>query len=55
MKHRSVSWEVLVGGSIPGTLDILFANSATAWFLMAREMKSSLHPAGSHLRSGKGL
>ena len=27
MKHRSVLWAVLVGGSIAGTLDILFAIS----------------------------
>ena len=27
MKHRSVLWAVLVGGSIAGALDILFAIS----------------------------
>lgn len=35
MKHRSVAWAVLVGGSIAGTLDILFAISFAAYRGMA--------------------
>jgi uncharacterized membrane protein YagU involved in acid resistance len=47
MKHRSVLWAVLVGGSIAGTLDILFAISFAGY--------SGVPPAGLLQTVASGL